>query len=400
MKPIRGAWICAFLSLVGIGLAGYLTFLHLGVVRGEFLGGPACTGASEVFNCHAVTAGPWGSLLGMPLSLWGILGYLIVLGLSLWSLQSAEAAQNGLALIAVVAAGFFIIDLVLLGVMMFVIKVYCLFCMLTYAVNLCLLGAAVLSQPAPGGRLMQRASQAFGMLLPSGRSPASWLFWGMILVSATAVWAVDTATTFMNRGTLKNSREQLREFFSKQEPVDLETGGNPHKGASPAFVRLIEFSDMLCPSCQRASKMNAILLANYRNDMSLVFKHYPLDQECNPALNRNVHPGACQLAAAASCAHLQDKFWPFHDVIFAKGRNYKVSDINTDAKRLGLDMNEFQSCMQAGKGMERVRQDVAEGNQIGVSSTPTYVVNGYPIGGGISPQVFEDILAVLKESKH
>ena len=68
------------LSLIGIGVAGYLFFLHLGLLRGELLGGAVCgTGA---FNCHAVTAGPWGSFLGVPLSLWGILGYLTIFALS------------------------------------------------------------------------------------------------------------------------------------------------------------------------------------------------------------------------------------------------------------------------------------------------------------------------------
>ena len=65
MRMQRGAAWCLVLSLIGLGLAGYLTVLHLGLLRGELLGGAVC-GASGALNCHVVTGGPWGKVLGMP----------------------------------------------------------------------------------------------------------------------------------------------------------------------------------------------------------------------------------------------------------------------------------------------------------------------------------------------
>ena len=84
----RALIVCLLFSLIGIGLSGYLSFLHLGVLRGELLGGAACS-SSGLFNCHAVTAGAWGSLFGIPLSIWGITGYLSVLSIALLGRQSA-----------------------------------------------------------------------------------------------------------------------------------------------------------------------------------------------------------------------------------------------------------------------------------------------------------------------
>ena len=73
MLSTRGSSWCVLFGVVGLGLAGYLVYLHLGLLRGELLGGPAC--GSGAFNCHAVTAGAWGTVLGVPLAFWGIIGY-------------------------------------------------------------------------------------------------------------------------------------------------------------------------------------------------------------------------------------------------------------------------------------------------------------------------------------
>jgi protein-disulfide isomerase len=49
--------------------------------------------------------------------------------------------------------------------------------------------------------------------------------------------------------------------------------------------------------------------------------------------------------------------------------------------------------------MEAVKQDVAEGARLGVSSTPTYLINGVPMAGGVTPAVFEEIADVLREKR-
>ena len=105
MRATRALGLCAVLSLIGIGLAGYLTYLHFGLLRGELLGGAACSGTGT-FNCHAVMGGAWGAVLGVPLSLWGILGYVAILALALWGQQSAESAVQAAGLVTVLASAF------------------------------------------------------------------------------------------------------------------------------------------------------------------------------------------------------------------------------------------------------------------------------------------------------
>ena len=395
MPSTRGSAWCALLGLVGLGLAGYLVYLHLGLLRGELLGGPAC--GSGAFNCHAVTAGVWGTVLGVPLALWGILGYIVVIALALLGRQSPEWAARAMTLTALLAGLFVGVDLILLSLMVFVIRFYCLFCLLTYGVNLLLLIASVRSLPPPRAAAFRRLGEALASLVPSSQRSAAWMFWGIVLMGFFGTAALHASTTFVSRGTLGSMKRQIREFVTTQPRVQLDTAADPVNGPPTAPLRIVEFSDFLCPACQRASKLNIVMLASHRHDAQFIFKHFPLDTSCNDKIGRLLHPGACQVAAASECAHLQGKFWAFHDRMFElAGKPFNLDDIDKDP-RLGLDLAQFQDCMAAGKGMEAVKRDIAEGAAIGVNSTPTYIINGLKIGGAMTPSTFEEFAEVLRE---
>ncbi|MBI1992260.1 MAG: thioredoxin domain-containing protein [Candidatus Omnitrophica bacterium] len=398
MRPARGAVASLLLSLIGAALSGYLYFLHVGLLRGEFLGGAAC-GGSGVFNCHAVTGGPLGSFLGMPLALWGILGYLSVFALSLLAQQSAEWALHAVTLTALLALVFVGIDVALLGLMAFVIRFYCLFCLLTYAVNLALLFVAVRSLGRPWPDALRQAGAAAAALIPSRARPAAGLFWGMMLLAVSGAVGLEAATTFLSQGPGGAMQTQIREFLSKQLRASVEIAGDPTIGSPTAGLQIIEFSDFFCPACQRASKLNTILIANHRRDAAFTFKHFPLDTACNSAIGHMVHPGACAAAAASECAHQQGTFWPFHDLVFEKGRLYNVALVEEDARRLGLDVSRFQACLKSGEGMEAVKRDIAEGNKWKIASTPTYVINGVVVPGGFNPSTFEAVVTILREKR-
>lgn len=138
------------------------------------------------------------------------------------------------------------------------------------------------------------------------------------------------------------------------------------------------------------------MLARYPNDVRVIFHHYPLDVTCNPDLTRQVHPGAFQAAQAAECAGEQGKFWPYADLLYADQKLYTVQDLETYAGMLGLDMVRFKGCLAEGRGREAVRQDVEEANRIKVKVTPTLIINGRKIEGGLSPEQFAVVIAIEK----
>lgn len=398
MRAQRGGVVGVILSLAGIGVCGYLAFIHIALMRGELFGGAACGAEGSIFNCHVVTAGSFGSVFGVPLALWGLIGYLATLSLAFIAWQFPEWAARALALLAGASLSFVVLDLFLLFVMLTQIHFLCPLCLATYLINLLLLLSAQWASAQPWGNLLRAIPQAIGAFLPQPRVAVVWVFWGVVLTGTVGALASHAAISFTAQGDRANMQKQMAQYIKNQRPASVATAGDPVLGSPDGSIQLVEFSDFLCPVCQRASKFNPILLAGRRRQAMFVFKHFPLDQACNAAVQRTLHPGACQIAAATECAHEQGKFWVFHDRVFRKGPGYKPAELDADARDLGLDTAAFRACMDSGRGMEAVKRDIEEAKRLQITSTPTYIINGIRMTGVMTPATFEEFLSVLRRS--
>jgi len=396
MRAQRAGLIGVLLSLAGIGLCAWLTFIHIGLMRGELLGGAACGGDGTLFNCHAVTASAFGSVFGIPLSLWGLVGYLATLALSFIAWQFPDWAGRALAALAGMAIIFCAIDLVLLTAMLTQIHYLCALCLLSYLVNLLLAVTAKQGLAQSWPAVIRQIPAALMAWRPQPRVAVVWVVWGMVLTGAAGVLAVNAAATFAAQGDPAALRKQISQFISNQKRATVDVTGDPMLGAPNGPIQVVEFSDFLCPICQRASKLNPVLLAGHRREASFVFKHFPLDTTCNSAIGRMVHAGACQLAAATECAHEQGKFWALHDRIFVEGAKYRPDTLERDVAALGLDTAAWRACMDSGRGMEAVKRDIEEATRLGLNSTPTYLINGIRNVGLFTPVTFEAFLDVLR----
>ena len=129
----------------------------------------------------------------------------------------------------------------------------------------------------------------------------------------------------------------------------------------------------------------------------LIFRHYPLDRECNPSLSQQVHPNSCVAAFAAECAGEQGKFWEYTDLLFVDQREYTRQDLETYAGARSLDMGRFTACLDEGRMKTRIQEDVEEAGRVGIKATPTLVINGHLIEGLPSPDQFATLLAIEKK---
>ncbi len=85
-----------------------------------------------------------------------------------------------------------------------------------------------------------------------------------------------------------------------------------------------------------------------------------------------IHKQAFKAAEAARCAGDQGKYWEMHDKIFANQKSLDLKGLADDAQALGLDMTQFQECLDNGKYAPQVRKDLADGNQATVRGTPSF----------------------------
>lgn len=154
-------------------------------------------------------------------------------------------------------------------------------------------------------------------------------------------------------------------------------GDSPQRGPPDAWVTLVEFADFQCSFCGAAQPTVEQILSEYRADVRLVFKHFPL----------SIHANARPAANAAECARAQGPapdgyFWQMHDVLFADQVALDATSLAGYASQIsGLDATAWQTCFDARQYDARVSADEALGESLGVPGTPTFVVNGVPLLG-------------------
>ena len=162
----------------------------------------------------------------------------------------------------------------------------------------------------------------------------------------------------------------------------IETLGSPSRGPETAKVTLVEFTDFQCPFCARATPTLRKIRRTYGDDVRIVFKHYPLP----------IHPKAPAAHRAAEAAHSQGKFWELHDKIFSDQVAMSEAKYLEWADELGLDMDEFKSDLNSAGVLARLLSDAQEGQELGLSSTPAFFVNGYLLKGA---KPFEDFKVLI-----
>jgi protein-disulfide isomerase len=152
-------------------------------------------------------------------------------------------------------------------------------------------------------------------------------------------------------------------------------------GSENAPVTIIEYSDFECGYCRAVQPAIKQVLQSYQRDVRLVFKHLPLQ----------IHENALPAAQAAVCAGEQNVFWPFHDAVFALEALDRKS-LETVATRVGVNLSDFKSCSSSERAAARVQMDMREANQLGISSTPTFIINGRIARGALTFDQFKTII--------
>jgi protein-disulfide isomerase len=173
---------------------------------------------------------------------------------------------------------------------------------------------------------------------------------------------------------LRADRKVVVHFEPLRADLDLE--GATIKGPEKAAVTIVEFSDFQCPACRSFNPVLSQVLQAYGDQVRVAFRQFPL---------RSIHPQAQAAAEASLCAREQGKFWEIHDAMFADQRSLQPDQLKTLARTLGLEEEAFDACIDEGRHRALIEQDLARGQRVGVSGTPSVYVNGREAAPGQVP---------------
>lgn len=160
-------------------------------------------------------------------------------------------------------------------------------------------------------------------------------------------------------------------------------------GDADAPVVLIAYSEFQCPFCGKFARDTAPALEEkYVEDgtLRIEWRDFPY-----------LGPESTTAAYAGRAAAAQGKFWEFHDAMYVDQlppNSGRLDDgyVEGIAEEIGLDLAQFRDDMSSAATRKLVDADFAEGQSIGVTGTPSFIINGTPVVGAQPAEVFEQVI--------
>jgi predicted DsbA family dithiol-disulfide isomerase len=178
------------------------------------------------------------------------------------------------------------------------------------------------------------------------------------------------------------SKAQVRLFLEEPRLPDLAITSNAAvKGAPSSAVTIVEFGDFQCPYCRESQAVIKEVMKKFEGEVRLVFKHFPLD----------IHSQAEVAARAAFCAGEQNRFWNYHDALFLAA-DLSPKALNEIAISLQLDAVKFHECFDSDLARAAILVDRKDAARFGITSTPTFIVNGKLVRGAIDFGTFKTLI--------
>ncbi|HXE79680.1 MAG TPA: vitamin K epoxide reductase family protein [Vicinamibacterales bacterium] len=400
-------------------LTGLVASVTASVVHYRLLSDPGYSSfcdINETWNCAAVYESRFGSIAGVPVAVAGVIWFVAatLLVLAGWragrddapaprarkaTVQAAPSfAESAPAYLFVLSVVGLAVVLYLAYASFFVLKTYCVLCILTYAAVtgiFILAGSSRSANTVPMRTLPARAVSDLGAALRSPLALTAILLLAVGAISAVAFFprasrpgpqtvAVSAAA---GQGLTADQQAEFEKWYSSQPRVALDVPrGN-------AKVVVVKFNDYQCPPCRQTYEAYKPVLEKWQAQqpgaVAFVTKDYPLEPECNVNAPGGQHFAACEAAAAVRLAREKGRAEAMEAWLFENQPSLSPSLVREGAREIGR-VTDFDSRYAA--TLELVRADIAQGAKLGVRGTPTFFINGVRIPG-IRAEYFDAAIA-------
>ena len=174
--------------------------------------------------------------------------------------------------------------------------------------------------------------------------------------------------------------------------ADLVVRDNSHRLSNPANSKatFVEFLDFECESCRAAFPVVEQLRQTYGDRVTFVVRYFPIPSHFN----------AERAARAVEAAAQQGQFEAMYKKMYETQTQWGEQQVPMDdlfrgfAQQLGLDMTKWDAAYSSPETLARIKADVADGEKLGVSGTPTFFLNGEKL----QPESAEQLSQALEKA--
>lgn len=389
-----GPRLASFAAGLGMVLFSFLTIRHFFEANypDSIFAGSFCD-ISSFFNCDSSAYSSLSSIRGVPLGVAGlVIGALVMLG-AVFPSEAFERTNRFVALLN----GLGVLLLFVLSVL--VIGSLCLLCTGYYVAALLSLWLFWRFAPGRGDR-------------HPGDSLRRWLHPSLLHLAVFASFGLATAWGFAEYHEARRDAQSggaaarfVRQYFDLPE-VPWPSTISPYRTASatPGFdeapIRIVEYADLLCSDCRILYEQLQRLKREFDGKINVAFQFFPLDAACNEVVEKDKHPGACELSYMA--AHEEDLFLEVHDRVFEDFEAAKDPAWRNDlAHELGLEgafndpvtVETVRRLIETGREYERTSDEYAHG----IRSTPTMIINNRMVIGTVPDAQMRALFQALVE---
>lgn len=354
------------LSIIMILLGAYLTNHYYSVMFPSGIdSGTGLCNISEFWGCDSATKSGMGTILGVPTSIFAIVMGICGIFAAFANNEGFEKTMKTVLAINLAACVIlFIYSLVVLGSLCPMCTVYYIVSALAFLV------------------FFMKSDYGFGF-----DPKALGVFAAILLIPSIGV-------ALNIKGKVDNQSAQASSFvtqFNALKDYGTPSFESPYKlhmsteKFEDAPLRITIFSDFQCPFCASVATQFDDIMEEYKDTINVQYMFYPLDIACNKDMKRSLHAYACQAAYLAACD--TEKFKEIHDYIFANQKDVNAANLTKWEKKFGLS-----GCFENADNQDVVQQTLDTGKFYKLRSTPTMVINGKKIEGGIDPVMLRAIL--------
>ena len=378
-------------AALGLGASGASTYVHYKLLTDSSYS--SFCDVSATVSCTQAYLSRYGSFWGVPVALGGVLFFALVLLLAGVAGRERSTARESVPAYVFALSTIGLAFVLYLGwASYFQLRTFCVLCAVTYVAVIALFIVSGGATTFPMTTLPRRAARDLRALVSS---PVALVLALVYLAGAGSLLASfpDEAPAAQAAAALppltSQQRADLARWWDVQPRMDMPV---PAAGAK---VLIVGFSDFQCPHCRNAHESYRSVFAKHARDgqVRFVAKHFPLEGECNAHAPAGGHTAACESAAAVVMARATGNAAKMEDWLYANQAKLTPSIVRDAAKDVGgiADFNAGYA-----RALEEVKTDANLGGVLGVTSTPTFFINGRKLPAGVPPAQYVDALIELE----